>query len=85
MAKHLVNAGHTVTGGETGAIEGTGRRQSGPLGPASRCGAPVWAYALMPARQTPTPWSQISDQCGQFMHKLPKSDPKLRTGRNFDD
>jgi predicted dinucleotide-binding enzyme len=24
MAKHLVNAGHTVIGGETGAIEGTG-------------------------------------------------------------
>jgi 3-hydroxyisobutyrate dehydrogenase-like beta-hydroxyacid dehydrogenase len=32
-----------------------------------------------------SPWSQISDQCGQFMHRLPKSDPKLRTGRNFDD
>jgi hypothetical protein len=40
--------------------------------------APVRAYALMPARQTPSPWSQISER------KLPKSETKLRTGRKFD-
>jgi 2-hydroxy-3-oxopropionate reductase len=32
-----------------------------------------------------SPLGQISDQCGEFRRRLPKSDPKLRTGWNFDD
>ena len=49
---------------------------------------PVGSYAVMlpgTERRTPPLWSQISDQCGQFMHRLPKSDLKLRIGRNLHD